>query len=222
MTMITFFLMILSALALPALSLLSLLLRRNILSRKVKYIALFFGFFLLFYAIIDDIRGHGELPTLSQVIVVLTVSLLTLHILKKYRHNHDHSHDTTAKGLVISEAFHSVIDGALIGATYLANPLIGYAATLGIITHETPKMLGTIAFLRSIGLNKTKTFLYALASQIGSPASAIIIYMLGKKIDHEQFHTLELASLASLSVIVFWIMYMEIWYHRKSSQKTGH
>ena len=55
--------------------------------------------------------------------------------------------------------------------------------------------------------------MYGILAQIGSPASAILVYILGSNIDHEQFHALEIASVSSLGAIVLWIIYLEIKFH---------
>lgn len=210
----SFILMALSASALPALAVLALLLRRSLFKGKWKIAFLVLGLSLLSFAIYSTFQKHGEELGLADLFVGGVTALITLLILSRFSHNHSHASELEgAKGIVISEAFHSLIDGAVIGATYLVSPLLGYAATLGIITHELPKIVGTIALFRSLNLSIKKTMLYAMLAQIGSPVAAILIYTLGKKIDHEQFHALEIASISSLAAIVLWIIFLEIRFH---------
>lgn len=212
----SFILMAISASALPALAVLALLLRRNLFQGKWKIIFLTLGISLLSFTVFDTLKEHGEDLGFIDFIVGSITALITLFILSRFSHGHHHATELEgAKGIIISEAFHSLIDGAVIGATYLVNPLLGYAATLGIITHELPKIVGTMTLFRSLGLSVRKTILYGIAAQIGSPVSAILVYVLGKKIDHEQFHALEIASISSLAAIVLWIIYLEIRFHRK-------
>ncbi len=208
--------MLLSGSALPLLATVALLLRRDLFSRKWKNAFLILGFILLSFAVFDTAQEHRNTFSYIDGIVAVITASITLFILSHFNHNHKHNlEEGGAKGIVVSEAFHSLIDGAVIGATYLISPLLGYAATLGIITHELPKVLGTIALFKSIGFTNKKTVLYSIASQIGSPVSASLIYILGKKIDHSHFQALEIASVSSLAVIVLWIVYLEIRYHRK-------
>jgi zinc and cadmium transporter len=220
---LSFILMILSASALPLLAFLALLLRRNLFKGKLKIVFLLIGLSLLSFAIFDTFREHGEELGLTDILVALITSSVTLFILSHFNHNHSHAREADgAKGIVISEAFHSLIDGAVIGATYLVSPLLGYAATIGIITHELPKIVGTITILRSFNLSLRKTITYGIFAQIGSPVAAILVYMLGKHIDHEQFHALEIASVSSLAAIVLWIIYLEIRFHTRHDNHTGH
>lgn len=213
---ISFILMILSASALPLLAFLALILRRNLLQGKVKILLLLIGATLLGITIVGTFKEHGQTLSWKDVIASSGGALLTLFILSRFSHGHKHTvHEEGAKGIVISEAFHSLLDGAVIGATYLVNPLLGYAATVGIISHELPKIIGTLTIFRSLGLSIKKTILYGIVAQIGSPVAAMLVYSLGKQFNEAQFQALEIASVSSLAAIVFWIIYLEIRFHIK-------
>lgn len=215
--------MIVSASALPLLAFLALLLRRNLFKGRLKFIFLGIGLGLLLFAVFDTFKEHGDDFSIFDGLAACVTAGITLFILSHFNHTHAHAREEGgAKGIVISEAFHSLIDGAVIGATYLVSPLLGYAATIGIITHELPKIIGTITVLRSFNLSIRQTILYAIFAQIGSPVAAILVYMLGKHIDHEQFHALEIASVSSLAAIMLWIIYLEVRFHRKHSDSHNH
>ena len=217
--------MIISASVLPLLAFLALILRRNLFQGKLKIALLLIGTGLLLIAIIDTLREHGGTLTWKDVLASIGAALLTLFILSRFSHGHKHAlEEEGAKGIVVSEAFHSLLDGAVIGATYLVNPILGYAATIGILTHELPKIIGTLTLFRSIGFSIKKTIIYGLAAQIGSPVAAILIYTLGKQFNDSQFQALEIASVSSLGAIVIWIIYLEIHHHAKHPRRPedGH
>lgn len=217
----SFILMLVSASTLPLLAFLALLLRRNLFKGNLKIASLVLGLSLLCFVVFDTFRERGGDLSLLDVIVAVVTAYITLYILSHFQHTHSHEAEVGGvKGIVISEAFHSLIDGAVIGATYLISPLLGYAATFGIIVHEFPKILGTLTIFRSMGLTMRKTIMYGILAQIGSPASAVLVYILGSKINHEQFHALEIASVSSLGAIVLWIIYLEIKFHVKHSNHT--
>ena len=220
---ISFVLMVVSASSLPLLAFFALLLRRNFFGGVWKIVALSLGLILLTVAVIDTFKEHSNDLTISTILVGIITAAITVFILSRFNHNHMHEKEVDgAKGIVVSEAFHSLIDGAVIGATYLINPILGYAATIGIITHELPKIFGTIAVLRSLGLSVRKTILYGICAQIGSPVSALFVYILGKQFNHEQFHTLEIASVSSLGAIILWIIYLEIRFHSEHDKEHHH
>jgi zinc transporter ZupT len=219
----SFFLMIASASTLPLLAFLALLLRGSLFKGKVRLLLLGFGFILLGVAIIDTFKEHHEAFSRVDFMASIGAGALTLFILSRFSHGHHHAIEAEgAKGIVISEAFHSLIDGAVIGATYLVNPIFGYAATVGIIIHELPKIIGTLTLFRSIGLSKRKTVAYGAATQIGSPVAAMLVFTLGQQINESQFHALEIASISSLGAIVLWIMYLEIRFHINHRNDRGH
>ena len=212
---ITFIFLLISASSLPLLAFLTLLLRRNIVTGKTKIILLGIGTILLAVVVLQTFTEHGESVTLKDLVVSGVTGLLTIFILSRFSHSHKHTmEEGGAKGIVISEAFHSLLDGAVMGATYLVNPILGYAATIGILTHELPKIIGTLTLFRSIGLSIRRTIIYGILAQIGSPVAAILIYTLGKQFNEEQFHALEIASVSSLAAIVLWIIYLEISFHK--------
>jgi zinc and cadmium transporter len=211
-----FILMVVSASALPLLAFFALMLRAEFFKGKMRLILLCIGIGLLVITLHETYIEHAAVFTWKDVLAGLLGASLTLLILSKYSHTHKHhAHEDGAKGIVISEAFHSLLDGAVIGTTYLINPLVGYAATIGIIVHELPKIVGTLTLFRGLGLSVQKTILYGIAAQIGSPVAAILVYMLGKKFNEEQFQSLEIASISSLMAIVLWIIYLEIRHHKK-------
>jgi zinc transporter ZupT len=203
----------LSASALPCLAILAVLLRKNIVTGKGKFMLLFLGLVLLSYAIIINLVEHIDDFGIQELVVSLLVGAVTLFILATFNHRHHHKEEGSVHGIVISEAFHSLIDGAVIGATHLVNPLIGGAATIGIVVHEFPKIVGTLAILRSLNLSVKKTILYGALAQVGAPIAALFVYLLGRDVNHEQFHLLEIASLVSLATIILWIIFLEIRYH---------
>lgn len=213
--------MVISASTLPLLALLTLLLRRNFIHGKLKILLLVIGTVLLLVTVIDTFKEDDSALSLTDILVSIAAGTLTLFILSRFSHGHHHdAHVGGAKGIVISESFHSLLDGAVIGGTYLVNPIFGYAATIGIITHELPKIVGTLTLFRSLGLSVKRTIVYGAAAQIGSPVAAILIYLLGKQINEEQFHALEIASVSSLAVIVLWIIYLEIRFHTRHPDAT--
>lgn len=212
----TVFITFLSAAALPLLAILGILLRRNLFQGKMKIFILIAGFLLLLYTVFATFIEHGEELGLSDIFVGAVTAIITIFILSRFNHGHTHRQEEGgAKGIVVSEAFHSLIDGAVIGATYLVSPVLGGAATVGIVIHELPKIVGTLAIFRGIGLSINQTIVYGLLAQIGSPIAAVFVFLLGKQFDAEQFHALEIASVSSLGAIVLWIIWLEFRYHRE-------
>ncbi|MCF7843339.1 hypothetical protein K9M47_00395 [Candidatus Gracilibacteria bacterium] len=218
----SFILMALSASTLPLLAFLALILRGNVSKGNWKLLFLSIGLLLLCFVVFDTFTENKNGLSWVDIVTALVTAYITLYILSHFSHTHTHDKEVGgAKGIMISEAFHSLIDGAVIGATYLVSPLLGYAATIGIIIHELPKIIGTLAIFRGLGLSVRKTILYGTLAQIGSPVAAILVYILGSNFSPEQFQLLEIASVSSLGAIVLWIIYLEIKFHLKHKDSDG-
>jgi len=73
---------------------------------------------------------------------------------------------------LLGDGIHNFVDGILIGASFIASPVVGIAVTLAIIAHEIPQEISDAGILLYAGLSKTKVvifnFLTALTSIIGT------------------------------------------------------
>jgi zinc and cadmium transporter len=65
---------------------------------------------------------------------------------------------------VLGDGIHNFIDGALIGASYLASPTLGVTTTIAVLLHEIPQELGDFGILVHSGLGVRKAVLVNLAS----------------------------------------------------------
>lgn len=205
-----------SASALPALALLGVFLRTGLLQGKTKTVVLILGLSLLLYTVFETFKEHSDGVAPLDILLGVVTTSLTLFVLSRFHHGHTHAKEEDgARGIAISEAFHSIVDGTVIGATYLVSPVIGGAATVGIMIHELPKILGTLAVFRSLGLSVRQTIMYGIFAQIGSPLAAVLVFMLGQNFSEEQFHALEIVSVSSLGAIVLWIIYLEYRHHKR-------
>jgi zinc and cadmium transporter len=78
--------------------------------------------------------------------------------------------------LLIGDAFHNLIDGVVIAASFLSSFPIGVAVSLSIIAHEIPQEVGDFAILLHSGYSPKKAFLLNLLSSISTLPGAILAY----------------------------------------------
>lgn len=92
-----------------------------------------------------------------------------------WRHCHlpiseHHIHHASLMSL-IGDSIHNLIDGLILGATYLASIPLGIATTIAVIIHEIPQEIGDFGVLVYGGFSKKKAlflnFLTALTSFLG-------------------------------------------------------
>lgn len=190
---------------LPLLAVFALLLRRNFVNGWVKTLMLTLGLILLSYAIYDAVIHHADDIGQLEIIVASVAALITYFILS-FAHKHTVKNGDV-KGIALAEFFHGLMDGLVIGAAYLINPLLGWATVLAIATHELPKILGTVVLIRSLTTNAWDAVKYSALCQAGVPLAATFVYAFGKNISGEWSHAVEFASLATLAVIIIRVAY---------------
>ncbi len=111
--------------------------------------------------------------------------LLLFFVLEKFIHWR-HCHVPTSKVHphpfvymnLIGDSLHNLIDGLVIGGTYLVSIPLGVATTLAVLFHEIPQELGDFGVLVHGGFTKRKAlimnFLTALTSILGVVIALIV------------------------------------------------
>ena len=83
---------------------------------------------------------------------------------------------------IVGDCIHMLIDGALIGATFLADTTEGWIVTLAIVAHEIPQELGDLAILLNAGMGWKKAALVNLGVQSFSFIGASIALGVGSEV----------------------------------------
>jgi len=81
----------------------------------------------------------------------------------------------------VADAIHNFIDGALIGATFLADTRVGWTTVVAIALHELPQELGDFAVLIRAGLSVKQALLLNLAVSTTAILGAICAILLGER-----------------------------------------
>lgn len=121
---------------------------------------------------------------LSASLYLLT-GILGFFLLEKYvlwRHFHVHAEDRKVKSVVpmilLGDAVHNFIDGAVIGASYIVSIPLGLTTTLAVVLHELPHEIGDFGVLVHGGLSVKRAlllnFLTALTAIVGTAASLLV------------------------------------------------
>lgn len=113
----------------------------------------------------------------------LLVGILTFFILEKlvvWRHCHEPDdcavHNSAASLVIVGDAFHTFVDGAIIAAATLTSVPLGISTALATAAHEVPQELGDAAILLKAGYSRTRALTLNLLSGIGGVAGAIAVY----------------------------------------------
>jgi zinc and cadmium transporter len=83
-------------------------------------------------------------------------------------------HTSSAASLVIvGDAFHTFVDGALIAAAVVTSVPLGITTALAVATHEIPQEVGDVAILLRAGYSRLRAFTLNLLSGLGGILGAI-------------------------------------------------
>jgi zinc and cadmium transporter len=126
-------------------------------------------------------------PAIGKSLLVLGGMMAFFVVEKLLRHTHVlHAHEDArevrrpelAAINVLGDAIHNFIDGALIGASYLASPTLGLTTTVAVLLHEIPQELGDFGILVHSGLGVRRAVLLNLASAsvaiVGTAAALLV------------------------------------------------
>ena len=113
----------------------------------------------------------------------LLVGILTFFILEKLvliRHCHTDEclvHGSTAALVIIGDAFHNFIDGAIICAAVLTSVPVGINTAIAVAAHEIPQEVGDVAILLAAGYSRRRALILNLASGASGIAGALIAFV---------------------------------------------
>ena len=148
--------------------------------RLVPWLVSFAVGTLLGVALLDLLPESLESIPPARAFGTLLVSILAFFSFEKFllwRHcHHDHCdlHQSAAPLILIGDAFHNFIDGAVIAAaTYVSVPL-GVTTALAVAAHEIPQEVGDFAILLSAGYSRVKALWLNVLSGVSAVAGVLV------------------------------------------------
>ncbi len=113
----------------------------------------------------------------------LLAGVLTFFLLEKlvlWRHCHDgHGHEceahtsSAASLVIIGDAFHTFVDGAIIAAAVLTSIPLGITTALAVAAHEIPQEVGDVAILLRAGYSRSRALTLNMLSALGGVLGAL-------------------------------------------------
>jgi len=126
--------------------------------------------------------------TLTSILVIS--GILLFFVIEKFIHWHHHGEDKDSdhihpvgKLVLFTDGFHNLIDGAIIGASFLVSPHVGIATTIAVVLHEIPQEIGDFAVLIHSGYSKRKALWLNFISALASVVGLAIVIIFGNVID---------------------------------------
>jgi zinc and cadmium transporter len=123
-----------------------------------------------------------QLPA-SRVFATLLFGILLFFVLEKlvlWRHCHTHDcevHESSVASVMIGDAFHNFVDGAVIAAAVITSVPLGISTALAVAAHEIPQELGDFAILLHAGYSRRRALVLNVLSAFASAAGAIAAFL---------------------------------------------
>lgn len=118
----------------------------------------------------------------ATVSATLLAGILVFFVLEKLvllRHCHTDEcevHGATAPLVLIGDAFHNFIDGAIISTAVLSSVPMGVNTAIAVAAHEIPQELGDVAILLASGYSRARALLVNLISGASGLVGALLAF----------------------------------------------
>ncbi|MDH7507795.1 MAG: ZIP family metal transporter [Methanomassiliicoccales archaeon] len=135
-------------------------------------------------------EAFEEYGTGIEVPIYIIAGIFAFFVLEKFLHwRHEHScefQEICKKPVgyinMVSDGVHNLIDGILIGVSYLAGFEVGIATTIAIVLHEIPQEIGDFGILVYAGFTKWKALLFNFLAATAAIAGAIASLIIGESV----------------------------------------
>ena len=137
-----------------------------------------------------------------RTMATLLAGILAFFLLEKlvlWRHCHGEEdcavHTSSAASLVIvGDAFHTFVDGAVIAAAVVTSIPLGVTTALAVATHEIPQEVGDVAILLRAGYSRLRAFTLNLLAGIGGILGAVAMIAASEALPHVLPYVLAFAA----------------------------
>lgn len=137
-------------------------------------------------AVFIEVLPHAfELASSAQSMAATILGgILLFFVLEKlvlWRHCHTddcHVHGAAASLVLIGDAFHNFVDGAMIGSAVLTSLPLGVSTALAVAAHEVPQEVGDFAVLLHAGYSRQRALLLNVLSGVSGIAGALLAVLI--------------------------------------------
>lgn len=116
----------------------------------------------------------------AHVFTTLLAGIMLFFVLEKlvlWRHCHTHDcevHGTAAGLVVVGDAFHNFVDGAVIAAAVMTSVPLGVSTAIAVAAHEIPQEVGDFAILLHAGYSRGRALLLNVVSALAGAVGATV------------------------------------------------
>ncbi|PIR41459.1 MAG: ZIP family metal transporter [Candidatus Yanofskybacteria bacterium CG10_big_fil_rev_8_21_14_0_10_46_23] len=140
-------------------------------------------------AFIHLIPEATEVLGANQTALLVLGGIVFFFILEKillWHHDHHTSHEHCDHRIgqmnLIGDGLHNLIDGILIGASYLVSIPLGVATTIAVFLHEIPQEVGDFGVLIHSGYTRRQALFWNFISGLVAVAGLILTVLIGQEV----------------------------------------
>ncbi|MDP3057714.1 MAG: ZIP family metal transporter [bacterium] len=116
----------------------------------------------------------------------------------RWRHCHiptsDHHTHPLATMNLIGDAVHNLVDGMLIGASYIVSIPLGISTTIAIVLHEIPQEIGEFGVLLHSGMPARKALFLNFLSALFALFGGVITLLISSRIENFALYLLPITA----------------------------
>ena len=123
-------------------------------------------------------------PALTSLYVL--TGIMVFFLLERYLHWHHEHHERSVNPVhpvayvnIVSDGLHNLLDGLVIGASYLVSIPIGVTTTIAVALHEIPQEQGDFGILVHAGFSPRKALLMNFLSAVLALVGVVVSLLLG-------------------------------------------
>ena len=133
---------------------------------------------------------------ISLFIIIGIISFFVLEKFLRWSHSHEYDYEGVERDqekvsavkpigslIIASDSIHNLIDGMIIGVSYLISIEIGITTTVAIILHEIPQEISDFALLIYAGYSNTKALLLNFVSSLFAVVGTIIVFVFDSSVE---------------------------------------
>ncbi|HQU31023.1 MAG: ZIP family metal transporter [Planctomycetia bacterium] len=139
-----------------------------------------------FLGMIPHALEYSQPRSILSLVLAGIIIFFLLEKLVIWRHCHVEGcevHNSAGPLILVGDAFHNFVDGAVITAAFLTSFPLGVATALAVIAHEIPQEIGDFVILLESGYSRHKAFFYNILSSITTLPGAVIAYFFLKSME---------------------------------------
>ena len=138
-----------------------------------------------FIHLIPESLENTSSPLSASVLII--AGILLFFVVEKFLHWHHHGEDENhskthpvGKLILLSDGVHNIMDGFIIGVSFLASIPLGIATAIAVVLHEIPQEVGDFTVLLHAGYKAKRALWLNFLSALSAVLGVVIAFFLGQ------------------------------------------